>query len=163
MRAEVTQESQVHLEQILHAGVHCATGLKEILKEERNALETQNTDALNNSGKNKHVFLTKLEDLEVERRKICIAGGFEPDAPGMEQLVKTCDSDSPLLGYWTDFVDLARECSDLNIANGAIINLRRQQIAGALSVVRGENHDNETYSRNGRDNPGNTKRILAEI
>ncbi len=72
-------------------------------------------------------------------------------------------ADAPLLGYWTDFVDLARECSDLNIANGAIINLNasrslaRFQLFGAKTVATKPTVETDAT------NPGNTKRILAEI
>ena len=162
MHEEATEQCKAHLDELLRAGVNCASGLKEILNDERTALEHQDTEALNEIAKNKHVFLTRLEELEAERLELCTTSGFNADPAAMQQLVNSCDTDSLLLGYWTHFVDLAKQCNELNIRNGAIINLRRQQIAGALAVVRGENQDNETYGRHGRDS-GSAKRILAEI
>jgi len=151
------------LDHLLRAGVHCAIGLKEVLNDEHAALECQNTDALNESAINKQLFLTKLEELEGERREICHDSGFSSDPAAMEELIKCCDTEILLEGYWRHFVDLAKECSELNVNNGAVINLRRQQITGALSVIRGQDQNDETYGRNGRDSSSNVKRVLAEI
>lgn len=158
-----TEKCKADLDQLLRAGIHCATGLQEILTDERAALESQDTEALNQAATSKQQFLSKLEELEAARREICNVTGFSSDAGAMEEIVKWCDTDSLILGYWNHFIDLARECSELNTRNGAIINVRRQQIAGALSIVRGESRNNETYGRNGRDSNKSAKRVLAEI
>ena len=163
MSKKATENCKADLDQLLRASVHCTIGLKEILTDERAALESQNTEALNEAAADKQMFLSKLEELEATRREICHASGFSPDFGAMEEMVNCCDTDSLILGYWNHFVDLARECSELNVKNGAIINLRRQQITGALSVIRGASQNNETYGRNGRDTSGSAKRVLAEI
>lgn len=163
MSNQPSEKCREDLGRLLRTGVHCAIGLKEILNDERTALELQDTDALNETAVNKQLFLSRLEELEAERREICQASGFSAEPEAMEKLVEWCDTELLIHGYWDHFVDLAKECSDLNINNGAIINLRRQQIIGALSVIRGERQDSETYSRNGRDTSTSVKRVLAEI
>lgn len=163
MSKHVSENCKADLDQLLRASVLCASGLKEILNDERAALERQNTEALNEAAASKQLSLSRLEALETERREICEVSGFSSRPEDMEEMVKTCDSELSNLERWNQFVELARECSELNIKNGAIINLRRQQITGALSVIRGESQDNETYSRNGLDTASNAKRVLAEI
>lgn len=151
------------LEQLLRSGVHCATGLKDVLNDERNALEDQDTNALNAAALHKQSFLTELETLEIERREICHNSGFGSAPDAMDELIQWCDTDVLIRGYWDNFVDLAKECSELNFSNGAIINVRRQQISGALAVIRGDSRNQETYSRSGRDTGSNSQRVLAEI
>ena len=151
------------LEQMLRAGVLCAAGLKEVLNTERTALEDQNTDALNSAALNKQSFLTDLETLEATRHEICQASGFTAEPGAMDELIQWCDTELLILGLWDQFVDLAKECSELNFSNGAIINVRRQQISGALAVVRGESRNHETYSQSGRETSTTGQRVLAEI
>jgi len=151
------------LEQLLRAGVDCANGLKEVLNDERTALEDQDTDALNTAAQHKQSFLTQLETLETERREICQTSGFGTAADAMDELLNWCDAELVIRGNWDHFVDIAKECSELNFSNGAIINVRRQQISGALAVIRGDSQNQETYSRSGRDTSSTGQRVLAEI
>ncbi len=151
------------LEQLLHAGVHCAIGLKEVLNDERAALEDQDTDALNEAALHKQSFLSELETLEAERREICHDCGFSSKPDAIDELIQWCDTELLIRSYWNHFVDLARECSELNFSNGAIINVRRQQISSALAVVRGESRNHETYSESGRGAGSSGQRVLAEI
>lgn len=150
-------------DQLLRGCVERTIGMKELLNEERSALEAQDADALLAIAAGKQHVLSQLDALEKNRREICHAGGFSSHPDEMESIVKSCDNDSTLLGSWNRFVELARECSDLNARNGAIINVRYRQIAGALAVVRGERQGNQTYGRDGRDSAGNAKRVLAQI
>jgi flagellar biosynthesis/type III secretory pathway chaperone len=151
------------LEQMLRAGVQCAAGLKAVLNTERSALEDQDTDALNSAALHKQSLLTELETHEAARHEICQANGFGSRADSMDELIQWCDAECLILGLWDQFVDLAKECSELNFSNGAIINVRRQQISGALAVVRGESRNHETYSQSGRGTSTSGQRVLAEI
>ena len=134
-----------------------------MLNVERTALEDQNIDALNAAALHKQSFLTELEALETERREICHNRGFSSKPDAMDELIQWCDPELLIRGHWDRFVDVARECSELNFSNGAIINVRRQQISGALAVIRGESRNQETYSRSGRDTSSTGQRVLAEI
>lgn len=151
------------IEQLLRSGIDCASGLKEVLKDERTALEDQDTDALNTAALHKQSLLGELEAIETERNEICHNSGFGAKPDAMDELIQWCDTEHLIRGQWDQFVDLARECSELNLSNGAIINVRRQQITGALAVIRGESQHQETYSRSGRDTGSSGQRVLAEI
>lgn len=163
MRNNTTPAQNEHLLQLLQVGVDCASGLIETLNEERSALEHQNVDALNVTADRKQQLLTRLEAMETERQALCKAGGFDHEPDAMAQFLEASRATPKLVSCWHRLVDLAKACSELNIRNGAIINVRRQQIAGTLSVIRGESPDNDTYGQNGRDKVSSTRRILAEI
>lgn len=111
--------------------------LESALDAERSALEAQNTVALDESSAMKRTSLSRLEALDAERRQRLAAHDYPPDDRGMEALLAECAPGHALHGIWSDLRAVAVRCRDANATNGAIVQLRRQQIARALDVLRG--------------------------
>ena len=59
------------------------------------------------------------------------------------------------------FVAAANDCEQLNLANGAAIRLRQQQVADNLALLRGSDRDTDTYSPDGITKSG-AGRALTE-
>ena len=148
--------------EIIGNSVYHALGLKESLDDEREALETQDMEALRLAVDNKGKCVAALQALEQERREYCVMAGFEDGHAQMENLAEWCDRDSALQNCWQHLLDLAVECNALNLTNGAIIRGRKQQIEAGLAVIRGGDPDSGIYGRSGQAPSGPSQRALAE-
>lgn len=111
--------------------------LEAALGDERQALEAEDTAALDASGDAKRGCLARLERLDGERRQLLGLAGHREDDDGMAALLGASPSGHPLHSLWAALRESAIRCRDANAVNGAIVQLRRQQIARALDVLRG--------------------------
>lgn len=113
--------------------------LETALTRERGALEAEDTAALDASGDAKRGCLARLERLDAERRQLLGLDGQREDDEGMDAVLAACPPAHPLHSLWAELRESAMRCRDANAVNGAIVHLRRQQIARALDVLRGGN------------------------
>ncbi len=155
-------EARNRLAEIIGECVFQALGLKESLKNERAALETQDTDALHDAVSTKSTIVQSLSQLESERLKLCEAAGFAAGIGQMDDLTDWCDEQSVVRNGWTHLMDIVSECNALNLTNGAIIHARQQMIENNLGVLRGAELNPDTYHREGRDNAAMNQRSLAQ-
>lgn len=161
MPAPTAEHRKTELERIICDSVQGAIGLREILTNEREALERQDTIALHSAATEKEVCIRKLESLEKERAELSVACGFASGPEDMQSLLAWCNDELPVKDTWRHFLEVATTCNDLNATNGSIIRLRRSQIQNALELLRGGNLEPEPYSPEGRKPAGNTGRALA--
>lgn len=142
--------------------VYHALGLKESLEDERRALEQQDMTALHAAVESKSMCVRQLQTLDQAREELCTTAGFLDSPEQMQLLTEWCDDDSVLANCWQHLLDIAVECTALNITNGAIIHGRKQQIERSLLIIRGGSGESETYSRAGKEPSGLSQRSLAE-
>ena len=146
----------------LDESIQQALDLRKLLDQEREALARQDTLSLSETAVRKRRCISKLEDLDKSRTDISTARGFGKSPDDIASLVGDCD-DAPMLSdSWQRFLDVARECSEINAGNGAIIHVRQEQIKGAISLLRAGNTDSSTYGPNGRERDDSQTRSLAE-
>lgn len=155
-------EARNRLAEIIGECVFQALGLKESLKDERAALEIQDTDALYDAVSSKSTIVQSLSRLESERVELCEAAGFAAGNDQMDQMTDWCDEQSVVLNSWSHLMEIVSECNALNLTNGAIIHARQQMVESNLGVLRGVNPDPDTYHREGRDNASTNPRSLAQ-
>lgn len=155
-------EARKRLAEIIGECVYQALGLKESLKVERAALETQDTDALHDAVSSKSTIVQSLSLLETERLKLCEAAGFAHGSDQMDQMTDWCDDESLVRNGWSHLMEIVSDCNALNLTNGAIIRARQQMIESNLGVLRGTEVDPDTYHREGRDNAAMNQRSLAQ-
>ena len=155
-------EARNRLTEIIGECVFQALGLKESLKNERAALETQDTDALHDAVSSKSTIVQSLSLLESERLKLCEAAGFAAGSEQMDQMTDWCDDEYVVRNGWTHLMDIVSECNALNLTNGAIIHARQQMVESNLGVLRGADLSPDTYHREGRDNAAMNQRSLAQ-
>lgn len=131
------------------------------LTHERQALEQHNSAALDQALAEKQDQIAVLARLEAQRQRICGDAGFASDAEGMLALADACADGDTLLSRWQRYCDAANDCEQLNLANGAAIRLRQQQVADNLALLRGSDRDTDTYSPDGSTQSG-AGRALTE-
>ena len=150
------------LADVLGRSVFLALGLKESLQDERSALQSEDLQALTEALDNKTRCVAELKELEKTRAELASGMGYRAGPGQMDQLTREMAKDVTITGRWEHLLDIARECNDLNMRNGAIVQLRKRQAEAGLAVLRGESPTSETYSRQGAEAPGHGKRSLAE-
>lgn len=141
----------------------CARGLRNALELERNALEQQDPNLLDIAGEQKQRKIVAFEALDADRRSLCEAYSFGSDSIGMEKLLIWCDRDATLDSQWRKLLVIVEDCRNTNTTNGAIVQRRRAQVLGALSLLRGEAPGAGLYGPTGEANTAPQQRALAEV
>lgn len=157
-------ECRSRLSRIVDASTEAADCLQRNLRDERRALELQDSDALGAAADGKRVCVSRLEALEKERQSVFTARHKGPGPEHMPALLAECGADDRIADGWRRFLKLAARCRALNTTNGAIIHRRRQQYAAALRIVSGSRTQSmDTYGPTGGAMPPRSSRALAEI
>ena len=126
-------DSAADLETILHRSLSTAAELKAVLENERDALESADAEALQEAAVEKRHSVQALETLEAARAQIARQAGFDTAPESMPDIAR-CLPGSGVSDAWDRYLFIAKECSELNARNGAVINMRRSQIHQTLSV-----------------------------
>ena len=137
---------QPRLEEILSEAIEHLHGLKAVLTEERGALEHRDSNLLEATAKSKQDIAEKLAVLDKCSADIKSLAG------------KT----GPLSARWREFQDIARDCDLLNKTNGLIIRSRQQQVLAGLSLLRGSERNDNTYTQAGAATGNIGRRSLTE-
>ena len=129
---------------------------------EREALETQDLDALSAIVGQKTACADKLNVLDRKRAALLQDWGFSDSADPMQDLIQWCDDNDVVGDRWAELMTVAAEGNNLNLTNGAIIRVRQQHFESSLSVLRGVSPGSDTYGRNGEESGDLSRRSLAE-
>lgn len=162
MKCDSPEETRVRITSILGECVRCALDLKEILVEERKALQDRDTKSLNTAANSKLALVREITDLNQTRDKVSAQAGFGNSPENMEDLTDWCDDDRVVTKLWQKLQRIAIECYLMNRTNGAIIHLRHQQTLNGLSVLRGSENDAGTYAPAGSATNNFTARTIVE-
>ena len=146
------------LEEALGAGQHLLT----ILDEERRALGAGDNEAMERTGADKQVSLSLLEDLERRRAAICIEHGKAVEPTHMTEHTRQADPSGQLAEEWDTLRSIMRQCQAANNVNGHVLRLRRQHVARALAVLRGEDPGERLYGPRGEDATKGETPLLGE-
>lgn len=150
------------LRQNFYESIQNALELRDLLQEERDALERKDTMSLSDTAVRKKVCVSKLEDLDKARNTVSKSFGFGINPSEISKLAEHCDEGHLLSESWEHFLEVAHECSDMNSGNGAIIRVRQKQIKGAINLIRDGSAETDTYGPDGQNDEDQRTRSLAE-
>lgn len=156
-------ECSAKLLRILEKSLDCATGLEDLLHDERNLLESQNSSELMVITSTKKRCVQTLEGLETERTALCAACGFNNDESGMQDVLNWCDCNSVVTPVWNRLLKSAKLCEGLNRTNGAIGRIRYEHVMSALAVLNGSSNNATVYGPKGQEPARFEQRALALI
>ena len=148
--------------EILGCSIFHAKGLRDALAEEHHALENQDMDALMTAIRDKGECVRELQALDRKRSELCSESGFAKGPDQMQQFTEWCDDNAEVAHSWGQLIELADECNTMNMSNGAVIRVRKQQVEDGISVLRGTTPGAPTYSRGGDSRGGLGNRAIAE-
>lgn len=139
------------LRSTLQAELQLAQQLGVILETERTALTEANSDVLDQCVRAKHPLIKQLEQLGRQRDLILKTAGFPAGKQGIEAFTANqADADAAALSKLINQLKLqAAHCREHNQINGGIVNVNRQYLQRALSIMRGRDPEISAYGPGG--------------
>ena len=139
------------LKSILQAEHDTASQLLAILKGERDSLTASNADVMNDMAIKKQPLVVNLEQLGRQREAVLQASGFSTGKDGLEAFVENqTERDSQGLNSLLNSLRLvAKACRENNQINGGIVNVNRQYLQKAMSILRGRDVTPSSYGPGG--------------
>lgn len=122
--------------------------LAQVLEAERAALDTRDSDALDQAGTRKQAIMLQLEQLDAERQQLA---GEQPAVAAASTSV------------WSKVVQKLQYCHLLNQRNGSVVSQRLSQTRRALAVLTGHAGESELYGRSGELHASLRSQVLAAV
>jgi len=143
--------SSQQLQKVLQAEQYIAAQLLGILTAERDALMRSESDTIKKMSADKQPLTVQLEQLGRQREAILKVGGFSADKEGLEAFIANQnDVDThQLQNLLQQLRDTAHACRENNQINGGIVNVNRQYLYQAMSVLRGRDMNITSYGPGG--------------
>ena len=160
MSAERTQPHP--MEELLQQQVTCSQALLHSLEAERDALVERDLDTLADTTADKLRHTETLEALERRRVQLMQELGFDNDAGGIRRCLQSLPRSARLQSLWQQVLANVRACRTGNLTNGGILELGRQHVEQALSVLRGQSGSPALYGQDGDTAPRLGQRELGK-
>jgi flagella synthesis protein FlgN len=93
----------------------------------------------------------QLEQLGRQREQLLKAAGFPAGKSGLEAFIANHDEQEalPVQQLLEKLREVAKICRDNNQINGGIVNVNRQHLARALTILRGRDPETGAYGPGG--------------
>ncbi|MEM7764366.1 MAG: flagellar protein FlgN [Pseudomonadota bacterium] len=151
-------------QELLAATIQSCDRLLTALLDERSAVQSNDVTALNGAVSRKKIHLADLEGHEQHRVALLSACKYKSDLDSMQQFVRSNDdSRATLQTLWSTTLKRLGECRDANNTNGAVIAAQRKLHTDAISILRQQEQDPETYGPGGKTETTGQYRALAEV
>lgn len=135
--------------------------LSTLLDREHGFLEANDVVALDGAARDRQRCVARINRADEERRALCRDMGHSMDLKGLEDLIRWCDPQGTLAGYWAECAESAARCRSLNDRNGALVAARLQHVQARLGTLIASRRDASTYGPRGAYNQASTGRVLA--
>jgi len=145
----MTPLQQLH--SILKAEHDTASQLLAILKGERDSLTGSDSEVMNDMAAKKQPLVVNLEQLGRQREAVLQAAGFSSGKDGLEAFIENqSERDSQgLYKLLSALKVVAKACRENNQINGGIVNVNRQYLQKAMSILRGRDVNPSSYGPSG--------------
>ncbi|MFW5450219.1 MAG: flagella synthesis protein FlgN [Methylophagaceae bacterium] len=139
------------IQSVLQAEQHTVSQLLEILTTERDSLVSSDAETMAVMNANKQPLLVQLEQLNRQREAILQAEGFSSGKDGIKAFIanQTKKDQRQLTDLLNQLREAAFACRDNNQVNGGIVNVNRQYLHRAMSVLRGRDLNITSYGPGG--------------
>jgi flagella synthesis protein FlgN len=136
---------------VLQAEHRTAEQLLEILTAERDALIQSEPEQMVKMTASKQPLIVQLEQLSRQREALLQAEGFSSGKEGLEAFIANQrDKEANALNsLMAKLKVLARACQEHNQINGGIVNVNRQYLHRAMSILRGGDTEVTSYGPGG--------------
>jgi flagella synthesis protein FlgN len=136
---------------VLQAEHRAAKQLLTILKQERSALIHPDPEVMTQLTASKQPLVVQLEQLSRQREAVLQGGGFSSGKEGLEAFIANLEDGpaSQLNELMEALKRIAFECQENNQINGGIVNVNRQYLHRAMSILRGGEMEVTSYGPGG--------------
>lgn len=135
------------LSQTIEQQLHCAETLVTTLEQERQALLSNQMEALEQVSAAKYQAATQLQSLSATLQRV------HNDSKGIENAIRQCAQAQSvtLMSRWNELKRVAAQCQKSNLSNGALLEERQSQMRWAQRALNG-GQVASTYGRSGSEN-----------
>ncbi len=139
------------LSSILQSELNHSVQLAQLLKQEREALKAADLAQISVLTQQKQPHVVQLEQLGRQREHLLKAAGFPGGKSGLEAFIANHPENEarPVMQLLEQLREAARICRDSNQINGGIVNVNRQHLVRALSILRGRDPETGAYGPGG--------------
>jgi len=136
---------------VLQAEHRTAQQLLTILTKERAALVNSDPEVMATLTANKQPLVVQLEQLSRQRETILQTEGFSAGKDGLEAFIANQEPGqvSQLNELMGALKSIAFACQEHNQINGGIVNVNRQYLHKAMSILRGRDMEVTSYGPGG--------------
>ncbi len=147
----MNRQTDYALKPILAAELDASKALHTLLMQERTALIEADLDNINQTIAKKQTLIMQLEQLNRQREAMLQAAGFPKDKDGLDAYIENqaTDEREDLKQMVTAVREAAHACRDYNQINGGIVNVNRQYLQKAISILRGRDMNVAAYGPGG--------------
>lgn len=139
------------LSSLLQSELNHSSQLAQLLKQEREALKAADLEQITFLTQQKQPHVVQLEQLGRQREQLLKAAGFPGGKSGLEAFLANHSPEQaqPAMQMLNQLRQVARVCRDFNQINGGILNVNRQHLVRALSILRGRDPETSAYGPGG--------------
>jgi len=136
---------------VLQAEHRAAQQLLTLLTEERSILVHSDAEQMRQKTADKQPFVVQLEQLSRQREMILQAEGFPAGKEGLAAFIANQPEAeaTQLMQIRAALKQIAAACQEHNQINGGIVNVNRQYLHRAMSILRGRDVDVTAYGPGG--------------
>lgn len=147
----MTMTSAQQLSNILIAEENSAAQLLSLLKAERDALTASDMEVIDKMTAEKQPLVIKLEQIGRQREGLLKQQGFPAGKAGLDAFIanQSAQVASALKVLVTKLRTTAYACKEFNQVNGGIVNVNRQYLQKAMSILRGRDATASSYGPGG--------------
>ncbi len=147
----MSMNAMQQLSSILQSELNLSSQLSQLLQQEREALKNADLNQLQLLTQQKQPHVVQLEQLGRQREQLLKAAGFPGGKAGLEAFIANhAESEAQHLNsLLTKLRKVAKSCRDNNQINGGIVNVNRQYLVRAISILRGRDPETGAYGPGG--------------
>jgi flagellar biosynthesis/type III secretory pathway chaperone len=128
---------QEHLSRILAEEARLLGEFELVLRQETDVVRSDDTQAIQRIGADRHRYVDTLTRLDAERADACRMFSFGSGGGALDRLFRWADPSGALHRQWASNLELARRCKALNDQNGAIVAAKLGRVQQLLGKLRG--------------------------
>lgn len=139
------------LRSTLQAELQYTQQLAQLIESERQALTQADSEALATYIAQKQPIILQLEQLSRQRDRLLNVAGFPTGKSGIEAFIANQQEDEAVALHELVITlrKTARLCRDQNQINGGIVNVNRQYLLRALTILQGRDPESSAYGPGG--------------
>jgi len=124
--------------------------LTELLRSEKELLKTRDHEAIQRTAKHKSELVGQIEQRSKTKAKLIASSGLGIK-PGHVEASLSKLGDSELIELWKASRSKMELCKERNQVNGSIISRSLQRTNKLMSIIRGQNRNENLYSQQGKE------------
>lgn len=150
-----------NLKKTLTNEIGLSDNLLVLLKAESN-ISPKDAEALLKISDDKNKIIIEIERSHNNRNALIQTLGFSPDHEGTESCISACDQNSELSTIWKLYIQKIKECQNMNQINGSTHDSSLRVVRQALSILYGEQVNENTYDASGHSQSNSLGRSIAK-